>query len=126
MAEKIKTLDQLRKIREKARKEIELRDGEYDYKIVIPMGTPGIAAGAREVLKAFLDAIAEHDLHNVIVTQTGFIGSRAIQPVAVVYDKKGEKVMYCNLTPEKAREIVEKHIIKGEKVKEYVVSMPLE
>jgi len=126
MAEKVRTLDQLRKIREQARKKMDIREGEYEYRIIVPMGTSGIAAGAREVLKGFLGAIAEHDLHNVVVTQTGFMGSDPIQPVALVEDKKGNKVMYCNLTAEKAKEIIESHIIKGETVKEYVVSMPLE
>ncbi len=126
MADKVKTLDQLRKIREQARKKMDLREGEYEYKIVVPMGTPGITAGARDVLKAFLDAIAEYDLHNVVVTQTGFVGSRTIQPVALVEDREGRKVMYCNLTAEKAKEIIESHIMRGETVKEYVISTPLE
>jgi NADP-reducing hydrogenase subunit HndB len=126
MAEKVRTLDQLRKIREQAKKKMDIREGEYEYKIVVPMGTSGIAAGAREVLKAFLDAIEEHDLHNVVVTQTGFMGSDPIQPVALVEDREGRKVMYCNLTAEKAKEIIESHVMKGETVKEYVVSTPLE
>lgn len=126
MAEKVKTLDQLRKIREQAKKKMDIREGEYEYRIVVPMGTSGIAAGAREVLKAFLDAIEKNDLHNVVVTQTGFMGSDPIQPVALVEDREGNKVMYCNLTVEKAMEIVERHIMKGETVREYVVSTPLE
>ncbi len=126
MAEKIKTLDQLRKIREETRKKMSVREGQYRFKITIPMGTSGITMGAREVMKAFLDAIEEHGLTDVVVTQTGFMGSRNIQPLAIVEDKEGHKVTYGNLTPEKAREIVEKHIIKGEKVQEYVVPTPLD
>jgi len=126
MAEKVRTLDQLRKISEQAKKKMDIREGEYEYRIVVPMGTSGIAAGAREVLKAFLDAIEKNDLHNVVVTQTGFMGSDPIQPVALVEDREGNKVMYCNLTAEKAEEIIESHIMKGETVKEYVVSVPLE
>ena len=126
MAEKIKSLDQLRKIREETRKKMEVREGRYRFKITIPMGTSGITMGAREVMRAFLDAIEEHGLTDVAVTQTGFMGSRNIQPLAIVEDDKGNKVTYGNLTPEKAREIVEKHIVGGEKVQAYVVPTPLE
>ncbi|RLD94060.1 MAG: (2Fe-2S) ferredoxin domain-containing protein [Aquificota bacterium] len=124
---KIRTLEDLRKIREKAKKIVDLREMEgKEFRVIIPMGTSGIAAGARDILKAFLDVIEEKDLHNVVVTQTGFMGTDPIQPVALVEDKEGNKVMYCNLTPEKVREIVEKHIMKGEVVREYVVAVPLE
>ncbi len=126
MAEKIKSLEQLRKIREETRKKMSLREGKYRFKITIPMGTSGITMGAREVMKAFLDAIEEHGLTDVVVTQTGFMGSRNIQPLAIVEDKEGYKVTYGNLTPEKAKEIVERHIIKGEKIQEYVVPTPLD
>ncbi len=126
MAEKIRSLEQLRKIREETRKKMSIREGKFRYKITIPMGTSGIVAGAREVMKAFLDAIEEHGLTDVIVTQTGFMGSRSIQPVAIVEDAQGDRVVYGNLTPEKAKEIVEKHIIKGERVQGYVVLTPLE
>ncbi len=126
MAEKIKTLDQLRKIREETRKKMSIREGKYRFKVTIPMGTSGIVVGAREVMKAFLDAIEEHNLTDVIVTQTGFMGSRSIQPVAIVEDDKGNKITYGNLTPDKAKEIVERHIVKGEVVQGYVVLTPLE
>ncbi len=126
MADKIRTLDQLRKIREETRKKMSIREGKYRFKITIPMGTSGIVMGAREVMKAFLDAIEEHGLTDVVVTQTGFMGSRNIQPVAIVEDDQGNKVTYGNLTPEKAKEIVERHIIKGEKVQSYLVLTPLE
>jgi NADP-reducing hydrogenase subunit HndB len=128
MAEKgkIKTLDQLRKIREEAKKAMDIREGKYEYKIVVSMGTSGIVAGAREVLRAFLDAIAENGLSGVMVTQTGFMGSKTIEPVVIVEDKAGNQVMYGNLTPEKAKEIVERHIMKGETVKEYAVRAPVE
>jgi len=127
MADKrIRSLDQLRKIREETLKKMSIREGKYRFKITIPMGTSGIAAGAREVMKAFLEAIEVHDLSDVIVSQTGFVGSRNIQPLAIVEDSEGYKVAYGNLTPEKAKEIVEKHILKGEKVREYVVPTPLD
>ena len=51
------TLDELRKKREEAQKEIYLREGKYKGKIIVHMGTCGIAAGAREIVSAFLEEI---------------------------------------------------------------------
>lgn len=69
-------LDELKAIREKAKKDIQLRQKEARVKIVVGMGTSGIASGAREVLKSFVDEIAKRNLADVMVTQTGKGGSR--------------------------------------------------
>jgi len=64
-------LDELKKIREKAQKEVELRQKQARIRVVVGMGTSGIAAGARDVLKAFVEEISRRNLSDVIVTQTG-------------------------------------------------------
>jgi len=64
----MKTLEELRSIRQKAQQEMKLRDADYGYKIVVGMGTSGIAMGAREVMKAILDEIAKRGIQNVLVT----------------------------------------------------------
>ncbi len=64
-------LDELKAIREKAKKDIQLRQKEARIKIVVGMGTSGIASGAREVLRSFVDEIASRNLVDVMVTQTG-------------------------------------------------------
>jgi type IV pilus biogenesis protein CpaD/CtpE len=64
-------LEELKKIREKAQKEVELRQKQARIRVVVGMGTSGIAAGARDVLKAFVEEISRRNLSDVIVTQTG-------------------------------------------------------
>ena len=55
-------LDELKAIRDKAKKDIQLRQKEARIKIVVGMGTSGIASGAREVLRSFVDEIAGRNL----------------------------------------------------------------
>ena len=69
----IKNLEDLRKIKAESQKATETRK-QNDTQIIIGMGTCGIAAGAREVMKAVLDELAKRKINNVSVLQTGCIG----------------------------------------------------
>ena len=51
-------LEELKKLKEKAQRQVSLREGNTKYRIVFSMGTSGIAAGAREVMTAMLDETA--------------------------------------------------------------------
>ncbi|MDD3562866.1 MAG: (2Fe-2S) ferredoxin domain-containing protein, partial [Candidatus Cloacimonetes bacterium] len=64
----MKTLADLKKIREKAQEDMKLRGGNVRIKISVGMGTSGIAMGAREVMKTFLEEIAARNLSDVLVT----------------------------------------------------------
>ena len=71
----MKTLAELAEIREKNKNKIALRHGLNNIRIVVGMGTCGIAAGARDVLGAFVDEINGTDLiETVTVTQSGCMG----------------------------------------------------
>ena len=48
----MKSLAELAVMKEKARDQVAMREGNFDFKIVVGMGTAGIDAGAREVLVA--------------------------------------------------------------------------
>lgn len=116
-------LEDLKKIREKAAKDIELRHKNARVKIVVGMGTSGIAAGAREVLKALLDEIAARNLTDVIVTQTGEKGLASHEPMIEVHEEGKDVVIYGNIDPEKARRIVAEHIVNHNPVTEYVIEV---
>ena len=109
-------LEKLKQLKEKARKQIALREGGKKYRVVISMGTSGIAAGAREVMKTMLDEIEKHGLDDVEVHVTGEHGLENVEPVVQVEETGGEKTTYANLDPEKAKKIVAEHLQKGRKV----------
>lgn len=116
-------LEDLKKIREKAAKDIELRQKNARVKIVVGMGTSGIAAGARDVLKALLDEIAARNLTDVMVTQTGEKGLASHEPMIEVHEEGKDVVIYGNVDPEKARRIIAEHIVNHNPVTEYVIEV---
>jgi (2Fe-2S) ferredoxin len=109
-------LEQLKQLKEKAQKQIALREGGKKYRVVVSMGTSGIASGAREVMKTMLDEIEKRGLDDVEVHVTGEPGLEDIEPVVRVEEAGGEKTTYAKLDTEKAKKIVAEHLQKGRKV----------
>ncbi|HCJ10206.1 MAG TPA: ferredoxin [Clostridiales bacterium] len=117
----VKSLEELAKIREQAKKALAAREGEAETKIVVGMGTCGIAAGAREVMAAILDELAKRDLGTVTVTQTGCVGLCDKEPLVDVIKPGQPKVTYGRVDAERARRIVAQHVVNDQVVGEWVV-----
>lgn len=118
----MKSLAELAAIRERMKDRVAIREGSGTTRIVVGMATCGIAAGARPVLNAFVEEVANNGLTaSVTVTQTGCIGICQYEPVVEVFAEGKEKVTYVKMNPEKAKEIIEKHIKGGEVVEEYTI-----
>lgn len=116
----MKSLAELAKIRDEAKKKVDLRE-KKGTRIVVGMATCGIAAGARPVLLALVEEIKKRNLQDVEVVQTGCIGVCRLEPLVEVYSDNGEKVTYVSMTPEKARKIIADHIVNGKVVSEYTI-----
>ncbi|MBI4659819.1 MAG: (2Fe-2S) ferredoxin domain-containing protein [Verrucomicrobia bacterium] len=114
-------LEELKKLKEKARQQVALREGEKKYRVVVSMGTSGIAAGARDVMKTLLNEIEKRGVEGVEVRVTGEIGLEDVEPVVRVEEAGGEKTTYAHLDAEKARRIVAEHLDKGRKVDDLAV-----
>lgn len=120
--ENMKTLEELQEIRNRIFNQVDMRqDNTEKTRVVVGMATCGIAAGARPVLKAFSDAVAEKDMGDVVVAQTGCIGMCRLEPIVEVYVPGEEKVTYIKMTPEKAAEVVEQHLINKKVVTKYTI-----
>ncbi len=115
-----KTIEELEQIRRSQRHIIAMRKPHRGPVVMVSMGECGIESGAREVLKAFVSEVYSDKLDDVMVKQSGCMGLCSMEPVAVV-TKDGESTTYVHLTPEKAVEIVEKHLIGGQIVEEYAI-----
>lgn len=116
----MKSLEDLKKLREEALKKVEMREGGKDYRVVVGMATCGIAAGARPVLNKLVEETAEKD-YSCTITQTGCIGMCVYEPIVEVFDKNDGHTTYVHVDPEKAVKILEEHIGKGNIVEEYTV-----
>lgn len=119
----MKSLAELRAIKEKMQGQIGLRSAGSDMtRVVVGMATCGIASGARPVLNTLAEEVQKEDLENVMVTQTGCIGLCQYEPIVEVYEPGKEKVTYIWMNPDKAKEVVEKHLKGGQVVEEYTLN----
>lgn len=119
----IKSLDDLKRIREEALAKRKAKTTSGQVQITVAMGTCGIAAGARDTMKAILETIAEKNLEGIIVTQTGCIGLCEREPIVQVTVGDQPKVTYGKVTPEVARRILEEHVLKGQVVQDHIVPL---
>lgn len=119
----MKSLEELKAIREKMQNQVGLRsEGEEHTRVVVGMATCGIASGARPVLTALSDAVMQKGLKHVTVTQTGCIGLCQYEPIVEIMEPGKEKVTYVKMTPEKAMEVVDQHLIRGTIVDKYTLN----
>ncbi len=119
----LESLAELQAIRDKARANVNLRkENPNAAKVLVGMATCGIAAGARPVLNAFVEEIAKRGLSDdIVVTQTGCIGICQYEPVVEVEIPGQEKVTYVKMSPEKAVEVVNDHLVNKNVVSKYTI-----
>lgn len=118
----MKSLEELKALRDKMKAATDNRAVAGDDEVVVKVGmaTCGIAAGARPVLDALLDEADKRQLHTVSISQTGCIGMCRLEPIVEVF-QGGQKYTYVLMTPEKARKVMNDHIVNGNPVKEYLI-----
>lgn len=123
---KMTSLDDLQKLRDKVKSQVELREkgdkAEEMIIIKVAMATCGIAAGAREIMNYFSDEVITRKLSHVMVTQSGCIGYCYAEPTIEIKNPGEAPVVYGHVTKERAKEIVEKYILNGELV-DGIISM---
>ena len=117
------TLDELRKKRKEAQKDIYLRTGKYKSKITVHMGTCGIAAGAREIVSAFLGEIEVLKDKDVMLTTSGCAGLCSMEPMATIEQLNSPPVKYVKLTAKKVQRIFKEHILDGKIVTDYAIGI---
>jgi len=115
------TVDDLRQLRDKAKEKLTLRTGEARAKVTVHMSTCGIAAGAREILDAFLKEAERKGASDIIVTTSSCAGLCSREPMATVEVQHEPPVKYVDLTPDKARTIFEEHLVNGKIVAKFAL-----
>ena len=114
---KIKTLADLLKIKEEVQAKIKLRENstqpEQVVQIKVGMATCGIASGAKETMKYFIDELEQQAI-DAIVTQTGCMGYCYAEPTVEVTLAGREPVVFGYVNKDKAEEIIDVYIKRGE------------
>ncbi len=117
----MKSIEELRKIKERALERRKLTGEGARARVTVAMGTCGIAAGARDTMKAILDEMEKRQLTDVVVTQTGCIGLCEYEPLVQVQVGEEDIVTYGKIGPERVPTLVEQHLVNGEPVSEWQV-----
>lgn len=118
------SLEALRRLKEEAHREIRVRE-TTGTKIIVGMGTCGIAAGAREVMRAVLDELARLEIE-AQVTTVGCIGMCAQEPLVDIVQAGGSRVTYGKVTPQMVPRIIKEHLVEGRPVEEWVIGRIVE
>ncbi len=114
---KIKSLDDLRRIKDEVQSKIKLRENSENPEMVVQvkigMATCGIASGARDIMKYFIEELEQQAVDGV-VTQTGCMGYCYAEPTVEVTLPGKEPVVFGDVNKTKAQEIIDIYIKKGE------------
>ncbi len=121
MADRITSPDQLRALAIKAKGDIDLREGRKETQVTVHMGTCGIAAGAREIVAAFMTEMAGAGVTSVSLHQTGCAGLCEEEPMATVTAADGTMYRYGLLDKAKVHTIVINHLVGGTPVRAYLI-----
>lgn len=119
----IKTLDDLKKIREEALEKRKVKTVAGQIEVIVGMGTCGIAAGARDTMKAILETIQNDNMSGIVVKQTGCIGLCEKEPIVQVVIGEQAKVTYGKVNGDVARQILKEHVGEGKAVQSHVITL---
>ncbi len=113
----MKTVEEIAKIRQDKRKELDLRVNKStdvrEKHILVCQGTGCTSSKSPEILENFKRIIKEKNIENVRVIKTGCFGLCAKGPIVII---RPEDTFYAMVKPEDCEEIIETHILNGEKV----------
>jgi NADP-reducing hydrogenase subunit HndB len=122
MGKRLKNIDDLMKLKEKALDTVSLRGDPKEIQIIVHMGTCGIAAGAREILNTLAREIGNNKIDTVTLRQSGCIGLCDQEPLCTLRDGQGREYRYGRLTNDKVKEIVRGHVVNGIPVTDYLIT----
>lgn len=112
----------LDRIGEKIKRTMLVREGAGRAKVTVHMGTCGIAAGARAVMKAVMDELESRHVEDVVVTISSCAGLCSREPMITVELQNEPAIKYVDLTPDKAKRILIEHVLGGSIVAQYALA----
>ncbi len=114
---KIKSLNELRQLREELKGKLNLREisnnPEQQIQIKVSMATCGIASGAKEVMGFLIEELDRHAI-DAVVTQTGCMGYCYAEPTLEIKLPKHDPIVFGYVDNAKVTELIERYIKKGE------------
>lgn len=108
------TIEDLKHIKEQTTKSTALRQGAARVKITVHMGTCGIAAGARAVMAALMEEMAEADRQDIRVVTSGCMGMCSSEPNVTVEIWDEDPIVYQKMDANRMRQVFRRHVLMGE------------
>lgn len=116
---KIRSLKDLTAIKERVDKKMSCEDS---FRIVVGLGTCGVAAGARIVYDTIAAEVEKLGAGSrIVVEETGCVGICQFEPVVEVYEPEGKRTTYVHMTKERAELMVRQHIRGGNPIAEFTI-----
>ena len=116
---KVGSIEELKALREKAHKDLQVRLNT-GTRITVGLGTCGIAAGARETMRAVVDELDRLGIEANVNT-VGCIGMCFNEPLVDIEQAGKPRITYGNITADKVPHLIEEHLRNGRVVEEWVV-----
>jgi NADP-reducing hydrogenase subunit HndB len=116
---KLKSLDDLKRIRDDAQQALKTRL-DTGTTIIVGMGTCGIAAGARDTMQAIMTELAQRNI-DAHVTTVGCIGQCVKEPLVDIQQAGQPRITYANVRPDMVSHLLDEHLISGRPVVEWIV-----
>lgn len=114
---KIKSLADLRKMKEAVQSKIKLRENsdhpDQVVQVKVGMATCGIASGAKDTMSYFIEQL-EQEAIDAVVTQTGCMGFCYAEPTVEITLPNKEPVLFGHVGKQRVREIIDSYIKRGE------------
>jgi NADP-reducing hydrogenase subunit HndB len=116
---KLESVEELEALQDQLQKDLSI-SAKSSTTITVGMGTCGISAGAREVMRVILEQLEERGIE-VRVRTVGCIGMCAKEPLIDVQQGGEPRITYGNVKPEMVPRIIEEHLMNGQVVDDWVV-----
>jgi NADP-reducing hydrogenase subunit HndB len=117
---KLMNIDDFKKLQEESRRSIRMRT-KTGTRIIVGMGTCGIAAGARQTLQAIVAELQQREI-DAHVTTVGCIGMCASEPLVDIEQADGGRITYGQVKPDMIPRLIEEHLIHGRPVEDLRLS----
>jgi NADP-reducing hydrogenase subunit HndB len=116
----LKNGEDLKALREATQTRLSERDAKLP-KVIVGMGTCGVAAGAQGVYDAIIAELKDKNIEATVV-KVGCIGMCVREPLVDIQLPGRERITYGNVKPDDVPRLIESHVVRGEIVADLVVA----
>ncbi|MEW5767247.1 MAG: NADH-quinone oxidoreductase subunit NuoF [bacterium] len=92
---------------------------ENKWRVVVGLGSCGVASDGRGVYKALEEGIAQRKL-SAEMEETGCLGMCYNEVLVDVIDPQGRRTLYKEVTPEKTDRLLDEHLLEGKPITEWI------